>query len=408
MTEGSGMKRDKSIQKRMRKSWGSRACHSLCALLPLKKDKIVFTTFEGAGGYSCNPRYIAEEIIQRNLPYSLVWLVNDDTKVFPTAIKKVKNNFWGRIYHLSTAKVWIDNTRKPLGTKKRKGQIYLQTWHGMIGPKAVGLYRGDKFPEIAQFISAEDSRLIDYMLSNSDWCTQVRPKMLLYNGTILKTGSPRNDILCNHRNTLYQSLRERYQLPQDSKIILFAPTFRGGSQQGKREIFSALPSIDFFALLKALEEKFSGTWYLFLRMHPQLSAQLEKMPVDSLPKHCVDVSREDDMNELIAMSDGFITDYSSSAYDAMILKIPIFLYADDLSDYEKERGELMFDLRALPFPCAETHEELMVRISEFDQEKYEAAVEKSMKEFGIFEDGQATKRVVDLLKKEIHSTYRKK
>ncbi|MFI3177563.1 MAG: CDP-glycerol glycerophosphotransferase family protein [Eubacteriales bacterium] len=387
----------KQINKRLRRANLLSIPYYLMRIFPIQRKKIVFTTFEGTGGYSCNPRYIAEELIARGSDYQLLWLVDDLDKNFPEPIRKVKNTFFNRVYQLSTAKIWIDNTRKPLGTKKRKGQIYVQTWHGMIGPKAVGKYRGKLFPKIAEVISEKDSQMIDYMLSNSDWCTNVRPMMLLYEGEIIRTGSPRNDMLLNKRDVLYQNLRKRYGIPQDSKVILFAPTFRGGSQQGKRSIYSEIPSIEFNGLLKELQEKFGGVWYLFLRMHPQLSVQLEHMPLDTMPNKCIDVSRADDMNELLAMCDVFITDYSSSAYDAMIMKIPIFLYADDLSEYEYERGELMFDMRKLPFPCAEHHEELVSNIRSYKHAEYVQAVDESIKEFGIMEDGCAAKRVADLL-----------
>ena len=41
-----------------------------------KNNKILFKTFNGA--YTCNPKYIAEEILRQNLPYELVWVVNKD------------------------------------------------------------------------------------------------------------------------------------------------------------------------------------------------------------------------------------------------------------------------------------------------------------------------------------------
>lgn len=392
---------EKEIRKRLKKSQKITLTHIIFRIFPIKKRKIVFTSFEGSGGYACNPRYIAEEFLRRNQSYELLWLVNDKSKQFPKGIKKVKNTPLALIFHLSTAKIWVDNTRKPLGTVKRKGQIYVQTWHGMIGPKAVGLYRGELFPKIAQVISQKDSDLIDIMLSNSKWCTDVRPKMLLYSGEIIETGSPRNDILINQREKLYKSMRKQYNIPENSKILLFAPTFRGGSQQGKRSIYSQIPAIDFNVLLESLEEKFSGEWYLFLRMHPQLSAQMDKMPLDSFPKRCVDVSKEDDMNQLLAMCDAFMSDYSSSAYDALLLKIPIFLYAEDLSEYETERGELMYNIREQAFPCAENHEELMENIRNFHENQYKIALEQMILDFGIKEDGSASKKVVDLLEERI-------
>ena len=50
-----------------------------CQELPIEKNKIVFSNFNG-GSYGCNPKYIAQEIIKRGLPYDLVWLVRSVEK----------------------------------------------------------------------------------------------------------------------------------------------------------------------------------------------------------------------------------------------------------------------------------------------------------------------------------------
>ncbi len=123
----------------------------IAAFCPIQQNKIVFSSFEG-NGYGCNPKYIAEEIICRDKGdrknHELVWLVDDITKEFPPEIKNVRNTLWNRAYHLSTAKIWIDNSRKKLGTRKRKGQYYFQTWHGAIGIKPEGRRRGASFSVI--------------------------------------------------------------------------------------------------------------------------------------------------------------------------------------------------------------------------------------------------------------------
>ena len=38
-------------------------------VLPINPRKIVFSAFEGDGGYGCNPRHIAEELHRRNKNY---------------------------------------------------------------------------------------------------------------------------------------------------------------------------------------------------------------------------------------------------------------------------------------------------------------------------------------------------
>ena len=391
------MTEEQYINKRKRKSFFTSLAYWLLWALPVKKKKIVFTTFEGDGGYCCNPRYVAEELLKKEDDLELVWLVNNLKKQFPQGIRKVKNTFWRRAYHLATAKVWIDNSRKAYGTRKRKGQLYIQLWHAAIGFKPLGLFRGKLFPKMAYLVSEHDSKLADYVISNSKWCTKFIPDQLIYTGNIIKTGSPRCDVFFNERKDVYRKLRERYGIPHDTKIALFAPTFRGGSQKGDRQIFVEEPLLDFARMTEVLERKFGGTWFVFLRLHPQLAAQFNQFPLKNGISNMIDVSQADDMNELAAASDALITDYSSSVFDVINMYIPVFIYADDLEEYIKERGGLMWDMYSLPFSVARDNNELIENVENFDAKQYKEKIDEFLIENEVLEDGCASGRVVNLI-----------
>lgn len=364
-------------------------------IFPIKKNKIVFSTFEGDGGFCCNPRYIAEEFYKRHPNFEFVWLTKNINRQFPDYIKVIKYSPWRLAYQLSTAKVWVDNYRKPFGTLKRKNQIYIQTWHASLGFKAVGLYRGNLFPEIARIVSEWDSSLADYFISNSDYCDRVFPRKLLYNGPTLHTGSPRVDCLINCKNELRKEMRNFYNLSQDTNIVLFAPTFRGGNQKGKKQVITDAPSIDFDQLLATLKNKFNGDWIIFLRLHPQLSAKMQNMPLKKIDTRTIDVSQASDISQIMGGCDLVITDYSSCAFDACFADIPVLLYADDVQSYIENRGKFMWSKEELPFLMAQTNDELMNNIAAFDLKKYLEAVKLFKDTNGICENGNASELVVD-------------
>lgn len=379
--------------------------HSLvyygCRIFPVDKKKIVMWTFEGGGGYGCSPKYIAEEILKRNregrTDYKIIWLLRDTDKEFPGEIKKVKDTLWNRAYHLSTAGTWVSNTRTFYGTKKRVGQCYIQTWHATLWIKPIGKYRGKRLPKMAYLVSRYDSQLIDYVLSGSDWCNHRYRKGLIYNGKVLKTGTPRCDVLFCQKEEKRKLIRKEYGLPEDSKILVYAPTFRGGSQNKERSVKIEEATVDFERLIAALEQRFGGIWYVFLRLHPQLAVRMEKLETGQESKRLIDVSQRPDMNEIIAGSDGFLTDYSSAIFEAAMAGQPGFIYADDLEEYITDRGDLMFDMDKLPFPVALDNDGLLKNITEFDEEKYRKKTEMFMKKAGVFEDGRASERVADLI-----------
>lgn len=390
---------ERYIKKRIWKARLESIPFYLCRVFSVKRRKIVFCCIEGTTGYTCNPKYIAEELMRRG-GYELVWLVNDTSKKFPKGINVVRNTLWNRAYHLSTAHFWIDNSRKQLEARKRKGQIYIQTWHAKLGFKPTCLDRGASFSKIAYLVSKHDSDMIDYVLSNSKWYDETLPTGMLYNGNILRTGSPRCDILVNGRDEAHRRVREQYGIPQKAGIIMYAPTFRGGSQGTDRTIGANQGMPDYGRLVCALEKRFGGAWYVFLRLHPQLVARdLDKTAHTGhgSGNRIIDVSRVDDMYELLAGCDAFMTDYSSAAFDAAVMKIPVFLYAEDYGTYEAERGKLLWDLRELPFPLALDNGELEDKITGFDEAKYQGGLEKLFDETEMTEDGRAAGRVADVI-----------
>lgn len=404
------------IRYRKLKAFGNKLCFILCRVFPVKKNRISVCTFEGKGGFGCNPRYIVEELHRRSPKYEFVWFVNDMNKEFPPYIKKVPNTLWSRAYWLSTSKVWIDNYRKPYGTCKRKRQYYINTWHGAVGFKSIGLWRGEAFSKMAYLVSKNDSDMIDGIVVDSKWCEEVFPKGLVYSGPFLRFGSPRCDALYGDRSGYREKFRKKYGLKSDVKVVMFAPTFREGAVNGKRTVFSEVWSLDFQRLLHSLERRFGGEWYLCLRVHPQLAASVEEYKDERMQGRLFDASREDDMYEVLAAMDAFVTDYSSAAMDASYTHMPVFIYTDDVEKYENDRGSLAWNISTdsqkpvtnnkevtpninaiLPYPIAQDNNEMEKNILDFDKNQYLLKMKCFKEAVELVFDGQASARTGNTL-----------
>ena len=100
------------------------------------------------------------------------------------------------------------------------------------------------------------------------------------------------------------------------------------------------------------------------------------------------------MQELLLVSDVLITDYSSTIYDASIMRKIVLLYAPDLEDYKENRGlkPVYFNF---PTKINQSNEELLDYISRFDMNSYQRNLEDFLSGIQIFDDGNASKRVVD-------------
>ena len=277
----------------------SRVVFRIEALLhSIQPGKVVFCSTEGMGGYGDNPKAIAEKLHADHPEYELVWLVNDMRKTFPPYIRKAPNTLWSRAYEYATARVWVDCHRKPFGTRKRAGQHYLQTFHCDICFKPLGADRGGKMPRIAEMVSEADSALIDLWLTSSKWNEDMVRRAMYYHGPVERVGSPRCDILFHERTSLSPQIRERFHIPQDAQILLFAPTFRAGSQTRHRTVEAEEVTLDFQQVLDALEARTGHSWYLMLRLHPQVAAHMEKYPLAQNVRHVVDASQYGDAYEL--------------------------------------------------------------------------------------------------------------
>lgn len=410
---------ERYILKRKIKAFCNSLAFYICRIFPVDKKLVSVCTFEGKGGFGCNPKYIVMELHKQKPDVKFVWFVNKDIfdkKEFPEYIKKVPNTLWSRAYWLTRSKVWIDNYRKPYGTVKRKGQYYLNTWHGTAGFKSIGLWREDMFSKMAYLVSKNDSDMIDCISSDSKWCDEVFPKGLLYSGLFVRTGYPRCDILYGDKTEARKMFRNKYNLPKDVKLLMYAPTFREKSVDGKRSVENADIDIQIDRLLENIAEKFGGEWVLVNRLHPQVANQSQNKVAIKSNQKVVDASLDPDMYEILAAVDMVITDFSSVAFEAVFAELPVFMYATDISGYMNERGgqqwifhedtslqvhnnrEMMPNMNlTIPFLIAKNNNELEKCVFDFNELEYRKKIEQFKKELELVLDGKASERVAALI-----------
>lgn len=80
-----------------------------------------------------------------------------------------------------------------------------------------------------------------------------------------------------------------------------------------------------------------------------------------------------------------------------LLNRPVFLYAKDIDKYD--RG-FYFSIHSLPYPLAQTNEELLENISSFDSDIYIKRLKKFyIEKIGNYEDGLACQRLIAWMQK---------
>ena len=355
--------------------------HILFFPFKINNRKIVVCNFYG-NGYGDNPKYIVEELLKMRKSLDIVWLVSGKGEYkFPKGVRTVKIFSIRSIYEFMTAKIWIDNCRKYFfyNLFKKKDTVYIQTWHGGIGIKRSEKEAKAHLANSYVWSAKHDSKMIDYFLSGSKWLSDYIKINFWYNGKIEENGLPRNDKLINESKLLKEKVYDFYKLKSDVKIVLYAPTFRQGNTKAD--------FVDFDKLKSVLNKKFDQEWVIFLRLHPNI----KELKVD-LPEHVINTSFYEDAQELLCAADILMTDYSGIMFDMMLLDKPVFIYANDISEYKRDRN-FKFDFEELPFSYAENDLELIENIEKFNEEKFLKDLKKLKEKLVLYENGTASIKV---------------
>lgn len=345
-------------------------------------------------GFGDSPKYIIEYLCE-NFPkkYDIVW-VYDRTKAppkdLPLGVRAVPYFSLEYLKEISTAKVIISNIRtgQMHHFPKRKGQYYIQTWHSSVRLKKIegdaAAFLGEEYVETAK----EDSSKCDLIISGCDFSTEIFQNSFWYNGEVLKSGTPRSDILFKDNTEIKQKVSDALKT-NGARIALYAPTFRDKE-------CDPLHNIDVPALLNALQKSLGGEWVFLYRLHPNVAKSLTP-PCEN----AVSATEYPDMQELLCACDLLITDYSSCMFDMCVRKKPCMLYAPDLDEYTSDERGLYFEISDLPFSCAVTNDELIETVNSFDEGEYVRKADAFLDRVGSYEDGQACRRVCEKIEKAV-------
>jgi CDP-glycerol glycerophosphotransferase len=374
------------------------ALYHLFILMNRTDRKIILFESNLGRNYSGNPRFIYEEMVARGLDqvYQCYFILEDVSTVLPGNVKKVKRISLFYFYLFSKAGFWVSDTRMPTYLKKRRDTVYIQTWHGtplkklaldmlqvtMEGESSLADYKNN-------FV--KNTRTWDYLLSQNSYSTGIFRRAFAYQKEILEIGYPRNDILFQKNNAKeIEIIKQRFQLPIDKKIILYAPTWRDNEHYGHQQ-YKFSSRIDF----KYLKERLSSEYIILVKAHYLVGEQIDDRDYKDF---LYQFNASYDIAELYLISDLLVTDYSSVMFDYSILQRPMIFYTYDLEQYRNTLRGFYFDfLQEAPGPIVITTKQLADEIQNFEFEKYKEKYDAFLKKFNHADCGDASKKVVDLI-----------
>ena len=361
-------------------------------IFPVDERKIYFRSMLGTR-YSCNPKYLYLYIREKfGDKYKYVWDIKTDV-VFDKPVVII-NNKLKKIFELMTSKYIIDNVTVIWWIPLRKSQIVINTWHGGGAYKHVGSYFAINLNKVKTFQSKWEGEKVTHYLSSCRKFTEIQSlSKNVPNQRFINTGLPRNAIFFYPEKILKlrKKVLDYFNFSDDTKILLYAPTYRGDGGFKGKNAERGLCEPNYSLLKETVGKKHGGQWKLLYRGH-----NYDYNIANKLPDFVVDATKYEDMQELLCAADILLTDYSSSMWDYALTKKPCLLYAPDIKQYMENRG-FYTDPFSWPFPLAQNDTELTYNILNFDQTAYEKAVDKHFSDLGSYENKAACQKVLDAI-----------
>jgi CDP-glycerol glycerophosphotransferase len=376
--------------------------------LPIREQTVFYESFSG-NGMLCNPEAIFRELLAADDLAGLqhVWALSDLEEHAATVaefaghprVRFVETNSTGYRAALATSKYLVNNATFPPMFAKRAGQVYLNTWHG-TPLKAMGYDtpRGGLLARniVRNFLAA------DYLLAPNDATADMYLRAFrmnnIYPGALIRGGTPRVDRQFasdpERRRTIARLKAAGLQIEDGRQIVLYAPTWKGE--------FGA-PENDARELRRRIDElngRIDASKYLvLLKVHQQV----HQFAVDDDSLHPVLVPNAIPANDVLAVTDVLVTDYSSIFIDFLATGRPVLFLAPDLDEYVRDR-HVNLDPAEWPGPVCRDVESLAARLTDLHTGNagdacvtHAAQYAAGRERWCAAEDGKATERVIDVV-----------
>ncbi len=355
-----------------------RIFYNLFKLVPIKPKRILFEASQGR--FTSNPKYLYLQMRddRRFDDYQIIWALKESD----TNISSIKIYSLTYIFYLATSNILINDNMWHPYMKKRKGQLFIQTWHGtplkMIALDTNNPSGDPKVTKQNESYVLANTKLFDFVTSSSEYTTSKFKTSFNFKGLIAPVGTSRVDYLLANKNQPKSSKYKSFD-----RVILIAPSFRKSLKGTDQYQFF----YDNFEIDK-LANTFPNYCFL-LKLHNYAfdQARIAK-------NNIIDVSGTDDINQLYLDADCLITDYSSTMFDYSVLERCTICYP---FDYDFKTQMITTDQEQLYLPL---DEKLPAHIAEDQIQLIELLTVLPPKAKGIFtnyESALASERTLDFI-----------
>lgn len=271
---------------------------------------------------------------------------------------------------------------------KTKKDYFIQMWHANGAIKAFGWEDPSTYHR-----SVEDQQRFQRVYDSFDQIVVGSEKMAdvfqrswhVVSDKIDRIGYPRTDKY--FEESWIEKARKKIQtkLPEltQKRVILYAPTYR-------KDVSFSLP--DDWRKIKVPQDA-----VLIVRLHPHL-ANVERQIVDASPDRVIMVDHFISTQELLCVADTLITDYSSIAFDFILLDNArsVIFFTYDLEEFERTVGIQASFKAAFLNQMVNTVEQLNDAILFGNSDKN--VIHKLNQQWNTLNDGHSSARLIKQVK----------
>ncbi len=350
-------------------------------LLPVQ-NKIVMISRQ-SNQESIDFKLIREEI-EKNKKYKVVTLCK---RLEGKENAKFKNlilygfHMLLQMYHLATSRVAIiDSYCISVSVLKHKSKLkVIQIWHSIGTMKKFGYEILDQ----EEGSSSKMARIMkmhknyDYILCGGPGYVNDLCRGFNYDKSVIRIiPLPRVDLLTNKEyiKKIKSKIYNKYPILTKKKNIVYCPTFRKNEKEMEKYVKELINKVDY--------KKYN----LIIKLHP-----LSKIKISDKK---VIIAKEFSSSDMLTISDAVITDYSCILYEAGILNKPLYFYAFDYDEYNKNRSLNIDYYNELPGIISE---DINVILNNIENRKYDYnRLNKFIKKY-ISVNGNCSKKIYELI-----------
>jgi CDP-ribitol ribitolphosphotransferase len=344
------------------------------------------------GGEDSNVSLLVNKLKKLDGSYTFSYITKSETELVKSlkAVSKLLAFFFLKPYHMARSKVILmDNIFLPMAYIRLSRNVkVIQLWHGTGTIKKFGQdVNSGRLKEQER----RANRNITHLIVNNKQTAKLYAKVFGIDiHRVYPLGLPKTDDILNRMGRMKEinikvnkkNIYEKYNLPMDKKLILYAPTFRDinlGSDRVLKHV-------------EELAERLPKDYILGLRLHPYVARMAKRIDKENVR----DLSNERSLSELMIASDLLITDYSSIIFEYCITEKPMIFFAYDLDDFISHGRGFYNDYTSyVPGPVVKDVMEVIDIINKKDYrlEEIHTFVRNNFPNL----DGKASERIIEVI-----------